>query len=48
MWAEGITESSVLLFRQNSALKFLLNDFKNTALATVCDQLKTKSEEIWD
>jgi hypothetical protein len=30
MLAEGITERSVLLFRQSSALTFLLNKFKNT------------------
>jgi len=30
MRAEGIAEILVLLFRQSSALKFLLNKFKNT------------------
>jgi len=30
MRAEGVAESLVLLFRQSSALTFLLNKFKNT------------------
>ncbi len=34
MRAEGITESSVLLFRQSSALTFLLNKIKNIKRST--------------